>query len=255
LINAAKFGLYCAQYIHFEETKKMENGQDWQPSEELLKFIEVVPYIDLDAEENHPDILEKILRFALKDAEKDAKMYLQKNSGNSEKAIEKVIFWVMGSTITSGFASNLGGFIASMVLLSPDLAFSTYKNLKMIGIIAVLRGYHINDPDVLLTMKATLLGTSVSQFAKEAGVRLGVNLARVGIQKGLTRQIIVKINRLMGFRFLTKGGSKGVINAMKWVPIFGAVIGATVNGFESGTIANLAKVAFPENGILPPYEE
>jgi hypothetical protein len=59
----------------------------------------------------------------------------------------------------------------------------------MIGTIAVLRGYHINDPHVLLTIKATLLGTSVSQFAKEAGVRLGVNLVRVGTQKGLTRQL------------------------------------------------------------------
>ena len=63
----------------------------------------------------------------------------------------------------------------------------------------------------------------------------------------LTREVIVKINKAIGFRLLTKGGTKGLINAGKFVPVIGGVIGGGYNYAEVSIYAKWAKAMFNEN--------
>ena len=51
---------------------------------------------------------------------------------------------------------------------------------------------------------------------------------------------LVKINQKVGFRFMTKFGSKGVLNLGKMVPGVGAVIGGGLDYAETKAIANRA---------------
>ena len=51
---------------------------------------------------------------------------------------------------------------------------------------------------------------------------------------------MTKINQKVGFRFITKFGSKGVVNLGKLVPGVGAVVGGGLDLVETKIIANRA---------------
>ena len=55
---------------------------------------------------------------------------------------------------------------------------------------------------------------------------------------------MTKINKAVGFRFLTKFGTKGLINIGKMVPLVGAVIGGGLDFVETKTIADRAYKMF-----------
>lgn len=77
-----------------------------------------------------------------------------------------------------------------------------------------------------------------------------MKVAQKQINKKLTRQIINKINKLVGYRFIAKSGTKATINVMKMVPFFGAAIGGVLNASETNAIVNRALAAFEPSGIL-----
>lgn len=51
---------------------------------------------------------------------------------------------------------------------------------------------------------------------------------------------MTKINQKVGFRFITKFGTKGIVNLGKLVPGVGAVIGGGLDFAETKTIADRA---------------
>lgn len=55
---------------------------------------------------------------------------------------------------------------------------------------------------------------------------------------------MTKINQKVGFRFLTKFGTKGVINIGKAIPVVGGVIGGGFDLVETKVIANRAYKMF-----------
>ena len=59
--------------------------------------------------------------------------------------------------------------------------------------------------------------------------------------------MIKEINQAVGFRLVTKGGSKGLINLGKAIPIFGGIVGGTYNYIETNVYAKKAKKVFNED--------
>lgn len=55
---------------------------------------------------------------------------------------------------------------------------------------------------------------------------------------------MTKINQRVGFRFLTKFGSKGIINIGKAVPFVGGIIGGGLDFTETKIIADRAYKMF-----------
>ena len=64
--------------------------------------------------------------------------------------------------------------------------------------------------------------------------------------KKIPGSVLTKINQKVGFRFLTKFGTKGLINIGKAVPIVGGVIGGGFDFAETKIIANRAYKMFIE---------
>ncbi len=164
-------------------------------------------------------------------------------SSSSEKAISKLIASQVTKATVTGAITGLGGVITLPVAIPADLAGSLAIQLRMIGAIAVLRGYDPSDDQVRTFAYACLLGSSATDLLKGAGIKLGVKMTEKLVQK-VPGKVLVKINQKVGFRLVTKGGSKGIVNLGKMVPFIGAPIGGGFNLVETKVIAKAAKEVF-----------
>ena len=92
----------------------------------------------------------------------------------------------------------------------------------------------INQEKMVLFMRytnkfITALGVQLQDFLADAAAQMGIHAVRIAVKENLTREVIKKINKYMGYRFLTKASSKGVVNVMDIIP----VVGGIVSGFNN----------------------
>ena len=175
-----------------------------------------------------------------------ANNYLVKN-GDVDAAISSLINWQTTKCATSGFISGLGGLVTLPVAVPANIASVIYVQMRMIASIAHLRGYDLKDDQVQTFVYACLTGQSAAEFVKSAGIQIGLKVGQAQVKR-IPGEIIKKINQAVGFRLVTKFGSKGVINLGKLVPILGGVIGGTFDAASTKTIATAAKKTFVLNG-------
>lgn len=166
-----------------------------------------------------------------------AEQYLNKY-GDVEKATAAFAKWQIMKCSTSGFITSLGGILTLPVAIPANLASVWYIQLRMIATIAVLAGYDPSDDEVQTMAYICLTGASVSKICREAGVHF-TNKFTISMIKKIPGEVLTKINQKVGQRFITKFGTKGIINLGKMVPFVGGLVGA---GFDFvGTSAIAAK--------------
>lgn len=71
----------------------------------------------------------------------------------------------------------------------------------------------------------------------------------IQIIKKIPGEVLTKINRAVGFCFVTKFGEKGIINLGRMIPAVGGVVGGGFNLAETKLIANRAYKSFFEADI------
>ena len=160
-----------------------------------------------------------------------------------EKAIDNFVKWQVRKCTTSGFLTSLGGAITLPVAVPANLASVWYVQLRMIATIATISGFNPSNDDVQTLAYICITGTSISKLCKEAGIKAGEKLTIKAIQK-IPTKVLNKINHIAMQRFITKFGTKGVINLGKMVPIVGGVIGGTFDYAGTKIIASKAKDIF-----------
>ena len=69
-----------------------------------------------------------------------------------------------------------------------------------------------------------------------------------GVIKKIPGKVLTKINQAVGFRLVTKFGTKGAVNLGKMVPIAGALIGGVVDTASTQIIAKNALKTFTSKG-------
>ena len=90
---------------------------------------------------------------------------------------------------------------------------------------------------------ACLAGVAVNQLLKQAGIQFGNKFAVAMVRK-IPGSVLTKINQKIGFRFITKFGSTGIINLGKAIPFVGGVIGGGMDFAETRVIADRAYKLF-----------
>lgn len=172
--------------------------------------------------------------------------YLSKTK-NSDEAIKQFIRYQKIKCATTGFVTGVGGLITLPVTLPADMASSLYIEMRMIAAIAIMRGYNIQDDQVKTAIFLCFAGNAAGDVIKQVGIK---SLQTITIKKllpKLTGDMIKAINKKVGFRLITKTGSKGVANLTKWVPLLGGVVGGTWNWLEVAVYAKYAKKMFNED--------
>ena len=182
--------------------------------------------------------------------EKLAEDYLSKN-GDVEKAAKSFINFQIAKCTTSGFLTSFGGFIILPVTIPANIGSVLYVQMRMIACLAYMGGYDINCDQVQTLVYACLAGLSVDQIVKQVGIRFGVKFANTLVKK-IPGKVLTKINKAVGFRFLTKFGTKGLINIGKMIPLVGGVIGGGFDFVETKIIAERAYKMFILGDFSPP---
>lgn len=176
-------------------------------------------------------------------AEELAQDYLNKNNGDIMKACDNLINWQISKCATSGFLSGLGGIITLPVAIPANVSSVIYVQMRMIAAIAYMGGYDIKDDSVKSLVFMCLTGNAAMDIAKDIGIKIGTKLSKSAIQK-ISSATITKINQAVGFRLITKFGTKGVINLGKAIPIIGGIMGGTMDSVSTNTIGNISKKVF-----------
>ena len=168
--------------------------------------------------------------------------YLSKNDG-VEEAAKSFIKYQIAKCTTSGFITSFGGFITLPVSIPANIGSVVYVQMRMIACLAYMGGYDISCDQVQTLVYACLAGVSVDNIVKNVGVKFGVKFANAMVKK-IPGNVLVKINQKVGFRFLTKFGTKGLINIGRMVPVVGAVVGGGFDFIETKIIADRAYKMF-----------
>ena len=146
---------------------------------------------------------------------------------------------------TSGFITGFGGVMTMPVTLPANIGSVLYVQMRMIACTAYMAGFELNCDQTQTFVYACLAGVSVNALVKQAGIKFGLKFTN-GLIKKIPGKVVTKINQKVGFRFITKFGSKGIINLGKLVPGVGAVIGGGLDLVETKVISARAHKWFFE---------
>lgn len=176
-----------------------------------------------------------------------ANEYLDKYS-DVESAAKAFINYQVAKCATSGFLAGLGGFITLPVAIPANIGSVMYVQMRMIACLAHMGGFDINSDQVQTLVYACLAGISIDKFVKNVGIQFGVKFTTAMVRK-IPGTVLTKINQKVGFRFLTKFGSKGLINIGKVVPVVGGIVGGGFDFVETRFIAKRAYKLFVEGDV------
>lgn len=220
------------ELLHRNKTEE-ENISDEEMEEKGTKMLKVLDWAFDKANGNIP---------GLGSSSDMAKKYLDKY-GNVNTAINHLVNWQITSSATAGFVTSFGGLPTMAVTLPANIAGVMGIQLRMIGAIAELGGYHENTEEKKTGMYLCLLGSQAGNVLSKTAGQFAVKFTTASLKK-LPGEVLKKINKAVGFRLFTKFGKTGVVNLHKMIPVLGGVVGGSVDALSTYSIAKAAKALF-----------
>lgn len=114
--------------------------------------------------------------------------------------------------------------------------------------IAALGGVDFKDEDTKTGMYLCLLGAEAGNVLSKTASQFAIKFTTAALKK-LPSEILVKINQAVGFRLVTKFGTKGLVNLGKAIPLLGGAVGGAVDAFSTFGISQAAKSLFLKQAI------
>ncbi len=156
-----------------------------------------------------------------------------------EKACKAMLKNQITKCTTSGFITGLGGIITMPVAIPANISSVIYVQMRMIACTAYMANFDLNSDQTQTFVYACLAGVAVNGVLKQAGIKFGMKFAE-GVVKKIPGKVLTKINQKVGFRFITKFGTKGLVNLGKMLPGVGAIVGGGMDLVETKIIADRA---------------
>lgn len=163
----------------------------------------------------------------------------------AEAAIGRVVREHVAKGAVGGFVTGVGGFVTMPVALPANVVEFYIGATRMVGAIATLRGYDLQDPGVRTAVLLTLIGSEADEVLAKAGLTGtgGRVLGVVGTQ--LPPAAMLMLNKAIGFRLLRGVGEKTFAHLGRGVPLAGGVLGGGVDVWMLRRIADHARGEFP----------
>ncbi len=156
-----------------------------------------------------------------------------------DTAVAKLIAWQAAKSSAAGFLTGLGGLITLPLALPADLAATYYINVRMVAAIAHIRGHDLNDDATRTAVFLCLLGDSAATATSRAGALFGSFLGKDQLKK-TPKQLLKKINRLIGARLVNRAARKIPRGLVRMAPVLGGVFSGAVNGLACRVIGRTA---------------
>lgn len=164
--------------------------------------------------------------------------YLKKHR-TTEEACRAMLKNQIAKCATSGVVTGFGGFITMPVAIPANVGSVIYVQMRMIACVAYMADYELDSDQTQTFIYACLAGVAVNGLLKQAGIKIGVKFTN-GLIKKIPGKVLTKINQKVGFRFITKFGTKGIVNLGKLLPGVGAIVGGGLDLVETKIIAERA---------------
>ncbi len=164
--------------------------------------------------------------------------YLKKHP-SKEPACKAMLRNQIAKCTTSGVVTGFGGLLTMPVAIPANIGSVIYVQMRMIACTAYMAGYDLNSDQTQTFVYACLAGVAINNVIKQAGIQFGVKFAN-GLIKKIPGTVLTKINQKVGFRFITKFGSKGLVNLGKLLPGVGTLVGGGLDLVETKIIADRA---------------
>ena len=170
---------------------------------------------------------------------------LSKHGGDPEKAIAALARATTVKGGVGGFVTGLGGFVTMPVSLPVNVAEFYIQAVRMVGSIATLRGYDVDEPRVRTAVLLTLVGSDSGEVLKKAGMATGSGRLASYALKGLPPAALMVVNKAIGFR-LMRGVSEKVLSRFgRGIPVAGGLVGGGIDAYMMKKIADQAMKEFP----------
>jgi hypothetical protein len=189
-------------------------------------------------------------RGPLSSAAELAEEALAKSDGDAERAIGRLARGATFAGGVGGFLTGIGGFVTMPVSLPVNVAEFYIQAVRMVGGIATLRGYDVDEPRVRTAVLLTLVGSDSDEVLRKAGMTSMSGRATSYALKGLPPGALMIVNKAVGFR-LMRGVSEKLLSRLgRGIPVAGGLVGGGIDGFMMKKIADQAMKEFPP--LAPP---
>ncbi len=161
-----------------------------------------------------------------------------------EAAIKAVVRNHLKLAAAGGFATGVGGLITMPIALPANVIGFYALAARMAASIAELRGYDPDTDDTRTALMLTLLGANADDILRRAGVVGGGTMGSIALNR-VPKAAAMVINKGVGFRVVTRLGSRTMARLGRAVPLAGGVIGAGLDTFLMRRIADSVREEFP----------
>lgn len=163
-----------------------------------------------------------------------------------EKAVRRIVRSHRRGVTVGGFLTGLGGMITLPVLLPTNVMEFYIQATRMVGAIAAVRGYDLEDEEVRVRVLAALLGEESGDVLRNIGLGPVAGAAARGVAGRLPESPTSAVVSAVGGRLIRRFGLRSARLFGKAIPGLGGVLGALSDRKQLGRIAEAAKKGFPQ---------
>ena len=124
-----------------------------------------------------------------------------------------------------GAVTSSGGLITLPFAIPVDIAGTWRFQINMVVCIAYIFGHTTQTTDLKTDMFLIMAGDSAKEALKQFGVAVSKDVTRRLVDKYVTREVMVQINKVVGRKIITKAGEKSLTSFTKMVPLVGMPVG------------------------------
>jgi uncharacterized protein (DUF697 family) len=185
-------------------------------------------------------------------AERLATQYVAEESYVDDDArVSALIKWEMSKNFTTGFVTGLGGFVTLPLAVPTALAASWVLQARMAGAIACIYGHDLEDARVRTKILLALAGDVARDAMKDLGLKSADRLSQRAVDQ-IPGRALVEVNKRIGTRLLAKASQRVVLRFPRAVPVFGGVVGGSLDAVVCRKVGHTAKTLFrpPAGGVI-----
>lgn len=170
---------------------------------------------------------------------------LNRFDGDAERAIRRIVNETTTATGATGFTTGVGGFTTLPAAIAVNLAGSMLLNARMVGAVAHLRDWPIEEETAQTAILLLAAGGSLNEAVSNVGVKVGGKVT-MRVIESIPAETIRAINKKAGFMLVAKYGTKrSVVTLAKVIPVVGGVVSGGVDAGFTRAIAKASTKAFP----------
>jgi uncharacterized protein (DUF697 family) len=170
---------------------------------------------------------------------------------NDDRRVAALIRWETAKNFTTGFLTGLGGFVTLPVAVPSALAASWVLQARMSGAIARIYGHDLDSERTRTKVLLSLAGDVAREAMQDLGLDVGDRLTQRAVEQ-IPGRALVEVNKRIGAKLLARVGQRVALRFPRAVPVFGGVVGGSLDAVVCRKVGGTAKRLFrpPAGGVI-----